>query len=292
MRMPVKLALAGALTIPLLLSSRAQAGLAACGNINVQANATCEVKADCTASCTPISMELSCEGQLYANCSGQCTVQADASCTGTCQADCTGKCTANPGSFDCQGSCQASCEGNCGADCNSHCTANPGEANCDAECKASCKGRCQGDCSVSCQGTPPSATCDAKCTGACKGQCTAHVNADCQAKCNAGAYGTCQTNMQGKCTASCSSNNGVFCNGQYVDSGNNLQNCIDALNAILNVKVSGSASCSGSSCQAEGKASAGCATAPVRGSRGLGSAAGLVAALGALVVARRRRGAR
>jgi hypothetical protein len=82
---------------------------------------------------------------------------------------------------------------------------------------------------------------------------------------------------------------GLFCNGQYVDSGNNLQNCIDALKAQLNITVSGSSSCSGNSCQAEGEASASCATAPVRGGRGLGAAAGLLAALGALVVARRRR---
>lgn len=297
MRMPVKIALAGALSLPLFLSSAAQAGIASCGDINVQASATCEVKSNCQVSCTPVSMELACEGQLYADCSATCNVQADASCTGTCNTSCMAQCNATPGSFDCQGQCEATCTGNCTADCNSHCTAHPGETNCQAECQASCKGRCHGDCSLDCQAAPPTASCNAKCSGVCNGQCTAHANADCQATCNAGAYGTCQTTLQGGCNASCDPSNpgGVFCNGQYVDSGNNLQDCINALNQILNVKVtaSGSASsgCDGGTCeaQAEGKASASCATAPVRGGRGLGAAAGLLAALGALVVARRRR---
>jgi hypothetical protein len=291
MRMPLKIALAGALALPLFLSSAAQAGIASCGDINVQASATCEVKTNCQVDCTPITMELACEGELYAACSGQCTGSATATCTGTCQSDCTGKCTVNPPSFDCQASCEADCSGGCTADCSSYCSTHSSQANCQAECQASCKGRCQGDCSASCTGTPPSADCNAKCQAKCQGECKAEANVTCQGECNAGAYATCQTRIQGGCTAACdpSKPGGLFCNGQYVDSGNNLQNCIDALNAVLNVKVSGSASCSGNSCQAEGKASAGCATAPVRGSRGLGAAAGLLAALGALVVARRRR---
>jgi hypothetical protein len=57
----------------------------------------------------------------------------------------------------------------------------------------------------------------------------------------------------------CSGDGAIFCDGEFVDAGGNLQECIDALNAILDVEVSGSASCSGNTCQAEGSVSLSCA---------------------------------
>jgi len=67
----------------------------------------------------------------------------------------------------------------------------------------------------------------------------------------------------------------LFCDGHYVDSGNNLQNCINALKAELNITVTTSARpvAANGSCEAEGEAEASCATAPVGGQRGLGGAA-------------------
>jgi hypothetical protein len=107
----------------------------------------------------------------------------------------------------------------------------------------------------------------------------------------------CEADLKGGCTAHCSDPNGaLFCDGNYVDTGNNLQNCIDALNAILDVKVTASASgsCEGNTCQGEAKASASaCDVSP--GGWGLsaslaplGLALAAAAAVGARVRRRRR----
>lgn len=69
----------------------------------------------------------------------------------------------------------------------------------------------------------------------------------------------------GGCTAQCSQPMGaLFCDGQYVDTGNNLQMCIDDLKAALNITVMASASgqCSGNTCTGKANASASCALSP------------------------------
>jgi len=82
----------------------------------------------------------------------------------------------------------------------------------------------------------------------------------------------------------------VFGDGHYVESGNNLQNCIDALNKVLNVQVSGSAECEGNTCKAEGKASANCGAAPTdTRADGAFFAFGALAVLGGVAAKRRRR---
>jgi MYXO-CTERM domain-containing protein len=100
--------------------------------------------------------------------------------------------------------------------------------------------------------------------------------------------------MEGGCKVACQSPKGaLYCNGQYVDYGDNLDRCVNALKAALDIEVQGyaygSASCSGGSCEAEGEA--GCsmsvANAPTDGSAPY--AIGLLGALGALVFSRVRR---
>jgi MYXO-CTERM domain-containing protein len=268
----------------------AHAGLDACGNIDVKANAQCQVVASggCTAQCEPLKVQAACSAKLQAQCNGQCTATADVSCTGSCTADCSGKCTANPGSFDCQGSCTGSCD----ADCDAQCSGSASGGSASGSCKANCQANCSAKCDAQCTGTPPSATCDAKCQASCNGSCQAKASAQCQIDCQGKLEADCEATVTGGCKAQCQDPKGaLFCDGQYVDTGNNLQNCVDALNAILNVKVSGSASadCNGGTCnaQAEGTASA-CSTS------GPGTNANTplgVLALGALgvVVARLRR---
>lgn len=269
-----------AFSAPMLLTSSAQAGLADCGNIDVKANAQCEVVVEggCTAKCEPINFTAACQGQ----CSGSCTAQASLSCTADCSGSCSGECNANPGSFDCKASCEADCSGTCDASCSAKANA--------AECKASCKATCQGECGGSCEGTPPSATCEAKCDASCQGSCEGQANIDCQATCQ----GSCSANLQGGCTARCESPEGaLFCDGQYVDTGDHLAKCISALEATLQIKVkgyaSGNAECSGASCTAEAEAGVSCALSPLAPS-GLNGYAmvGAIAALGALVARRRR----
>src|SRR6266550_4361807 len=98
------------MVVPTLAASNAFAG-AVChtreGDVVITSTSSCEfqVSGGCEASCTPISMSATCTAQ----CSGSCTGSADVSCTGGCTADCSGQCQADPGSFDCEGSCDANC---------------------------------------------------------------------------------------------------------------------------------------------------------------------------------------
>lgn len=236
----------------------AHAGLESCGNINVKAEAKCEVEVEggCAAKCTPVSFKAACEGKATVSCDGECTASIDASCTGSCETDCSAKCTVNPGSYSCTGSCQ----GTCSADCDAQCAGQASGGTASADCKASCTANCNGKCSAQCSGTPPTADCSAKCSASCKGSCQAKASAKCQIDCQAKFDDVkCQADLKGGCDVQCKDPNGaIFCDGQYVDSGGNLEKCAAALNAILNLKfeASGSAECSGNTCTAEGSASA------------------------------------
>ncbi|AKT36496.1 uncharacterized protein CMC5_006120 [Chondromyces crocatus] len=265
----------------LFASSTASAGISACGNINVSAEARCEVVVEggCTARCTPISFEAAC----YGRCDGRCTASVSAECTADCSASCQAECNVNPGSFDCEGTCR----GNCQADCSGRCAAEGGSADCEAACKANCGG----ECNVQCSGQPPSADCNAQCSACCSGECRAEANFDCQVSCQGG----CTAELEGGCQVQCTRPDGaLFCDGQFVDAGNNLKECVAALNRLLNLKVQGyaDASCSGNSCEAEAGVSVSACSVPAVGSdldeRGLVAVA---AGLGlAMVVRRRRRG--
>lgn len=235
------------------LPQTAQAGIEACGDIQVSAEATCEVRVgvECQAQCEPVNFTAAC----YADCSAsQCNVSASATCTGSCEAECTGQCEVDPGNFDCN----ASCEGQCGANCSADCAASDDQASCQASCEATCTG----ECGASCEGTPPEATCEGKCEASCNGQCSAEANVDCQIDCQGG----CTAELTGGCEVQCQNPDGaLFCDGQYVDAGGNLQECINALEAALSITVDvsarGSAACEGNTCAAEGEVSAGCSAA-------------------------------
>lgn len=74
----------------------------------------------------------------------------------------------------------------------------------------------------------------------------------------------------------------LFCDGQYVDAGDNLQECVAALKALLDIHVyaEGDAHCEGNTCYAEGRAGCSCAASGAPGGA-LTAFAGL-AALGLL----------
>ena len=274
------------LVVPLLATSPARAGLEACGDIHVEANAQCkvEVSGGCVAKCTPISFYAACSAEGYATCEGDCdlpSVECDASCEGSCQAECD-----TNENFSCEGNCTGSCD----ADCSGQCSAAGNKGECEAQCKATCKGECEG----SCNGAP--VECDGQCKGSCEGSCKAKTNMSCQVECQGELSASCQSKLEGGCKVACESPEGaLFCNGQYVDHGGNMKDCIAALNAMLTVKVdasaTGSIECSGGSCEAEGEAEAGCsmsvANQPSDGSTPY--AIGLLGALGALVFGRSRR---
>jgi hypothetical protein len=289
----IALVASGVLVALSLGTSVAEAGIGACGNIHVEANAECELAVDggCELRCQPVSFEAACAGQLYVECKGlnECNASASASCTAECTGSCEARCTVDPGSFDCRAECEADLDARCDAQCAS-------DAN-KSECRASCKATFSGECDASCSGTPPTADCQAKCQASCQGQCKAQVNVDCQIECQREGHLECKTRLEGGCKGRCREPNGaLFCDGNYVDHGGNLQECINALKAQLNVTVdasaTGRANCSGNRCTAEGEAqaSASCAVAPSASTQGWVFA--LIGAVGAMTIGRRRRHAK
>ena len=107
------------LTLFTLHAPSAQAGIEACGDIRVEAEAECvvEVEGGCVVQCEPVAFTAACSGELRASCSGECDANVDVSCTAECQGGCEAECEIDPGSFDCEASCSASCEGDCSAEC-------------------------------------------------------------------------------------------------------------------------------------------------------------------------------
>ncbi len=236
-------------------SPTTQAGIAACGDIHVEAAAECVVKVEggCVAECSPLSFKAACAAESFTRCEGSCSASAEAECTGTCSGTCVAECDADPGKFDCAGSCQLDCSGNCEASCS---TAEDG-----AGCKASCEATCSAECDAECDVVPPSADCEAQCEGCCEGSCTAEANLDCQFSCQSEFSASCEAELEGGCKVACEDPDGaLFCDGQYVDHGGKLAECVAALDAILNLEVdaSASASCSNGSCSAEAEASISC----------------------------------
>ena len=278
------LGLVTALSLFSMVPTAKAASIASCGDINVEASAQCKVETgvECEANCTPIN----CSASLYATCQGGCNItppSCDVSCSGTCEGQCTGN-----ANFDCSGNCTVTCGGTCDSKCTAHCQNDANQATCVADCKASCTATCQGECDASCNANV-SGTCSGKCQASCQGSCNASARIDCQANCQATGYVDCT----GGCKAACqrTGQGGLFCDSQYVDDGNNLQNCINAIQDALHITVDASATgnCSGNSCQGEAKASASCALARLGEKKGLAGGLMILAAAGLVIGVRRRR---
>lgn len=248
---------AAAFSVPLLWGSAAQAGIGACGNIHVEAEASCEVVAgaECKAQCEPLNLQAQCAGDLFIQCQApeQCVFEASAECSGSCEADCMAECEVDPGSFECRGECVGSCTASCDADCSGRCAADENSAECEASCRASCDSTCEGECSGSCEATPAMADCAAKCSGSCQGECRADANMDCQIECQRPEFPSCTATLSGGCEAECDVDGALFCDSQYVDHGGNLDECVDSLRAVLNIQVEAYAEgeCSGNACEGE-----------------------------------------
>lgn len=247
--------------------AQAQAGLDACNNIYVEAGAECTVippSADCEAECTPIKVEAACAAQLQVQCDAMCTADVDVQCSGMCRASCMDECEVKPGEFDCQAYCQADCSGSC----EGKCEAGAG----GAKCRASCEATCSADCNAECKITPPMVDCNAKCEASCEGSCHAKANIDCQADCQADGFIKCEADVTGGCKVDCQSQEGaLFCDGYYVDTRDQLKQCIAALEATLDIDYMASAEgeCDGmGTCSGKADASAACSALPGQKSDG------------------------
>ena len=278
----------------------AHAGIDACGNIDVTADAQCQAIIDpvaCKAECTPPKLEAACAAKLEAGCETTCNKLPSASCTGSCQGDCETECNVKPAEFDCEGNCTATCEGDCSSKCSGMASASGGDAGASAHCEAECKASCSGECHGSCTATAAQVDCASKCTASCQGSCKVDTNFDCQTTCQGQGFVKCQADLQeGSCNVQCQKPEGaIFCDGQFVDNGGNAKACIDALNAYLKAHVmasaSGTSGCDNGACSAEGKAAVNChCSTPARRGGSTSTAfaiAGLLGLMGALRMRRR-----
>jgi hypothetical protein len=130
-----------------------------------------------------------------------------------------------------------------------------------------------------------------KCKASCEGQCEFEANAECNIDC----HGTCVGELEGGCKGQCNTEDGgVFCDSQYVDRGNNGEECINALTALvgeINGYANAEAECSGGECTAEAEAGASCGSIGQKAPLDVAAIATVAAGLG-LIVARRRRSSR
>jgi hypothetical protein len=259
-----------------------------CGNIYVEAEATCKVNPpniDCEVACEPIHLQAACAGEAYLRCEGGCDAEFEAGCSASCEADCRADCQVDRGEFDCQAYCQADCSADCSASCK-----NSGDK---TRCEASCRGSCTGDCDANCRVRPPSVDCQADCRASCTGSCHAKANVMCQVDCQSKFYVECEARLTGGCEAQCTTEAGaLFCEGNYVDTKNNLDSCVQALRDKLDVEVEvyADGECVNNTCSGEIGGSSSCSALPMqRGAMGGLGLSSLIAGL-CIALARRRRG--
>ena len=137
---------------------------------------------------------------------------------------------------------------------------------------------------------PASAECDARCEASCSGSCEADANIDCQVDCQASGYIDCRLDVQGGCEAACDLQEGaLFCDGQFIDHGDNLVECIESLQDLLDIEVEGyvRGECDDNSCEGEAGGALSCGVGRSGGAAGGGILIGLAALAG---VRRRRTG--
>lgn len=269
-------------------TAEAQANLDACKNINVEAGAECEVippTANCDVACEDFSVQAACAAELKASCNGQCNLDASVQCMGGCDVDCRAECMANPGEFNCFAYCQGECSGKCEGECKAGAEG--------ANCRASCEATCSGECNAGCKIRPPTVDCNADCRASCQASCKAEANFDCQVDCQADGYVDCEARVTGGCKADCMTQQGaLFCDGYYVDTDNNLEMCVDALQSLLEAEVNYmgeyNGECANGKCTASAKASASCSALPGSGPASA-SSFGLVLMGLAIYRVRRRR---
>lgn len=218
-------------------SASAQDGLEACGNIAVEYRAECNVEppgVQCETLCTPIAVESSCASELRTVCANECTTTIVEEVVKVCSNSCVTECEVDPGSFDCG----VSCQGRCSTDCSSRCAGNSSESHCVASCRANCAASCRGGCKL----VLPSATCEQICTPSCRAEIQARETVDCQVTCQDELFTECEQRLVGGCKTDCKTTEGaLFCEDQFVDHDDNLQECIEALENF-EITVEGGAS--------------------------------------------------
>ncbi len=152
-------------------------------NVALEAQASCEVNADCEATVDPGMASVSCEGKCEGSCSGTCMGEV--------------KCVAPSAGISCEGECEGSCQ---------------------LDVAAGCDGTCHGECSAGCELTDANGQCQGRCAGDCTGTCELDARAECGGTCHGTCYamadpGGCEGGVQ--CNAECMGECSGSCQGSF-----------------------------------------------------------------------------
>jgi hypothetical protein len=224
-----------AVTLGLFTALPASAGVPECGNIRLKEVSSCTIvgSLECEASCSELGIyKTACATKLVEVCGETCTLSANPTCTDGCTTQCTTDCD-NGVNVICSHNCFAECtttrDTECGGDADPEQCAAIWDANCDAECDAQC---------VTVDGG-----CYQHCVECCGGSCTADANMDCQTGCQEVEFEECEQEFRASCEGSCSGDGALFCDGEYIVSGSQLDACVKALAAQgIEAKAEGSIS--------------------------------------------------
>jgi MYXO-CTERM domain-containing protein len=201
----------------------ARAGVPECGNIRIEAGAQCrlELGGGCEAQCSLGVYEKACATYGYQTCNETCTLPPVPECTDECTELCADQCEVGI---------EVVCHQNCFPECVDECAASCEAAEDTIQCRASCEATCDGECDHQCAMLPVDASCYSHCLECCGGSCNASANMDCQLECQDHAlWEQCEYELQVKCDASCDVEGALFCDGQLVAAGAELEACASAL---------------------------------------------------------------
>lgn len=224
------------LGLALLAPRAAEAGVSACGDVYVTAEASCEWVAEqetCTTECQQVEVYKSCAARLYTECEGMCSATSETTCTTECGESCVPECDSTS-TEEQPPNCMGLCMSDCQMDCNAACA----EPENTGACRASCAHTCQDTCHDRCDGEE-TVECEPVCTSACEGSCTGRANIDCQVSCQASEFVTCETEVVEQCTTKCEQEGGaLFCDGEYIANASAAE-CVSALKAEFDIDVNG-----------------------------------------------------
>lgn len=264
MQYSTKTIIAAAFAAFLCIPQPAAAGVPECNNLRLQDVGDCELRGDvdCNVGCDELGVyKKACATELRTVCSSECTLSADA----TCEDDCTRSCTET-----CDRGENVICLHNCFDECVPNCDVTCADADDEAQCRASCEANCDAECDIKCKPLVDG-DCYEHCIECCGGSCTAQANMDCQVSCQEEEFETCEHELRADCDASCSGTGAIFCDGEYVLSGEEIPACVTALAAegIADIDLEASASVSVDDGVAEGKGALGCSAGDSNAGSGL-----------------------
>lgn len=219
-----------------LAPSTAHAGIDACANVYVAAEAQCEwvpEQETCRTRCEPTAVHSSCAARLYTECEGQCSATAEVTCTAECAESCVPECTDL--TVDQPPNCMGLCMSDCQMDCNDACADAPDQG----ACRSTCAHTCSETCHDQCDGAEEQ-SCDPVCGLVCAGSCAGQANMDCQISCQSQTFAECETTVVSECQTDCESSGGaLFCDGSYVAHSSSITECVHAIQAELDLEIKG-----------------------------------------------------